>query len=166
MDANIYRKNSHSFRLDAFSLEMRIQIDWFTITFRFPSSIGIEWNYKEVFSFRFDQENDNFLDANIYRKNSHSFRLDAFSLEMRIQIDWFTITFRFQLVNRYRMKPIKKCLALRFDQVNDNFLDANIYRKNSHSFRLDAFSLEMRIQIDWFTITFRFPSSIGIEWNL
>ena len=69
-----------------FSLEMRIKIDWFTITFRFPSSIGIEWNYKEVSSFRFDQENDNFLDANIYRKNSHSFRLDAFTLEMRIQI--------------------------------------------------------------------------------
>ena len=74
------RKNSHSFRLDAFSLEMfslemRIQIDWFTITFRFHSSIGIEWNYKEVSSFRFDQENDNFLDANIYSKNSPLFSL-------------------------------------------------------------------------------------------
>ena len=123
---------------------MRIQIDWFTITFRFPSSIGIEWNYKEVSSFRFDQENDNFLDANIYRKNSHSFRLDAFSLEMRIQIDWFTITFRFPSSIAIG-KTYKELSSFKFVQENDNFLDANIYRKNSHSFRLDAFSLEMRI---------------------
>ena len=96
-------------------------------------------------SFRFDQENDNFLDANIYRKNSHSFRLDAFSLEMRNQIDWFTITFRFPLVNSYRNETYKDVSSFRFDQENDNFLDANIYRKNSHSIRLDAFSLEIRI---------------------
>ena len=66
-------------------------------------------------SFKFDQENDNFLDANIYRKNSHSFRLDAFSLEMRIQIWLIHYYISISLVNSYRNETYKEVSSFRFD---------------------------------------------------